>query len=204
MKIMAETNIKSTKRVTKKPQADAKLKLAKPRKAAAKPAAKSKPAPAKRGRPSSYTPAIADEIIARISTGEPLRQICRDEHMPSWMSVYRWMDTDKDFSLRLAQAREKGEEAIAQECIAIADNADNDWMEVHGREGETAYKLNGEHVQRSKLRIETRLKLLAVWNPRKWGAKVDMNHGVQPENPLASLLQRIAGTGLPVIKEHDE
>ena len=118
--------------------------------------------PRAKGRPSKYTPALADEIALRISAGEPLRQISRDEHMPSWMSVYRWMDDNAEFSLRIAQAREKGEEAIAQECLEIADNARNDWMEVNGREGETAYKLNGEHVQRSKLRIETRLKLLVA------------------------------------------
>ena len=153
------------------------------------------------GRPSKYTPELVAEIVLRISKGEPLRQICRDEHMPNWSVVYDWQNARPELSQRIAHARELGEEAIAQECLEIADNATNDWMEVNGREGETAYKLNGEHVQRSKLRIETRLKLLAKWNPRKWGEKVDLNHGVQPENPLASLLQRIAGHGLPVIKE---
>lgn len=153
------------------------------------------------GRPSKFTPELADEIVRRLSAGEPLRQICRDDHMPNWTVVYDWQKTRPDLSQRIAQARELGEDAIAQECLEIADNARNDWMESHGQDGETAYKLNGEHVQRSKLRIETRLKLLAKWNPRKWGEKVDLNHGVQPENPLATLLQRIAGHGLPIIKE---
>lgn len=154
-----------------------------------------------RGRPSAYTPELANEIAARIAKGEPLRQICRDEHMPHWTVVYDWQTANKDFSLRIAHARELGEEAIAQECMEIADNATNDWMEKQGKDGTELYQLNGEHIQRSKLRIETRLKLLAKWNPRKWGEKVDLNHGVQPENPLATLLQRVAGTGLPIIKE---
>lgn len=122
--------------------------------------------------------------------------------MPHWTAVYDWMEKNKEFSLRIAHARELGEEAIAQECLDIADTAKNDWMEAHGKD-DVGYKLNGEHIQRSKLRIETRLKLLAKWNPRKWGDKVDLNHGVQPENPLATLLQRVAGTGLPVIKDGD-
>lgn len=156
---------------------------------------------AKRGRPSKFTPELADEIVLRISNGEPLREICRDEHMPAWRTFYDWQEADKAFSARIARARELGEEAIAQECLAIADTAKNDWMETHGQD-DVGYKLNGEHIQRSKLRIETRLKLLAKWNPRKWGEKVDLNHGVQPENPLANLVQRIAGSGLPVIKEN--
>ena len=146
------------------------------------------------GKTDKYTTALADEVVLRISGGEPLRQICRDEHMPHWTDVYEWQNRDKIFAQRIAHARELGEEAISQECMEIADNAHNDWMEVNGREGETAYKLNGEHVQRSKLRIETRLKLLAKWNPRKWGEKVDLNHGVQPENPLAELFKQVMGT----------
>lgn len=148
------------------------------------------------GRPSKFTPEIASEIVSRIANGEPLRQICRDAHIPEWRTIYDWMERDKEFSARIAHARELGEEAIAQECFEIADNATNDWMEKQGKDGTELYQLNGEHIQRSKLRIETRLKLLAKWNPRKWGEKVDLNHGVQPENPLATLLQQIQGTPL--------
>lgn len=157
----------------------------------------------KGGRPSLYTPALIEEIFQRIANGEPLRQICRDEHMPHWNTVYDWLERDQSLSVRFARARERGEEAIAAECLDIADSAKNDWMEAHGQD-DAGYKLNGEHIQRSKLRIETRLKLLAKWNPKKWGEKVDLNHGVQPENPLASMLQRIAGTGLPIVKDGDQ
>lgn len=146
-----------------------------------------------RGRPSRYTDEIAAEILSRIAKGETLRSICREDHMPSWNTVYAWRESVPGFSERLARARDDGEEAIAQECMEIADSAKNDWMETHGQD-DVGYKLNGEHVQRSKLRIETRLKLLAIWNPKKWGAKVDLNHGVQPENPLAKLLEQVQGT----------
>ena len=30
-----------------------------------------------------------------------------------------------------------------------------------------------------KLRIDTRLKLLAKWNPKKWGDRMALDHGVQ-------------------------
>lgn len=32
-------------------------------------------------------------------------------------------------------------------------------------------------IEHRKLRIETRLKLLAKWNPKKYGDKLDLNHG---------------------------
>ena len=75
---------------------------------------------------------------------------------------------------RFGRAREKGEEAIAAECLDIADDTSQDMID-------TAYgpRLNTEHVQRSKLRIETRLKLLAKWNPKKWGDKLDVDANVR-------------------------
>lgn len=126
-----------------------------------------------KGTPPDIKAQMIEEILTRISNGEPLRQICRDEKMPGWVTVYSWIDSDPNFAERFARARDKGEDAIAQECLDIADNASNDWMEYYDKEGESlGWKLNGDHVQRSKLRIETRLKLLAKWNPKKWGEKL--------------------------------
>lgn len=152
-----------------------------------------------RGRPSSYSPQVAEAIVDRLTAGEPLREICRDETMPAWRTVYDWMRAHSDFSTRIADARDLGEDALAQECLSIADDASNDWMEKYDKDGDCiGWQLNHDHVQRSKLRIETRLKLLAKWNPKKWGEKVDLNHGGQKDNPITTLLQRINGTALKV------
>ena len=57
------------------------------------------------GRPSSYTEEIAAEICLRLSEGESLRAICRDEHMPDRTTVFNWEDAHPVFSTKLAQAR---------------------------------------------------------------------------------------------------
>jgi hypothetical protein len=139
-----------------------------------KPAPK-KATPAKRGRPSKYTPELVEEICERISKGEPLRQICRDEHMPHWTAVYDWMRKQESFAIRIADARELGEEAIAQECLEIANSP------LMGEE--TTIKDNGgietkrsDMLGHRKLQIETRLKLLAKWNPKKWGDRQHVEH----------------------------
>lgn len=127
-------------------------------------------------RQSTYTPELADEICSRIAEGEPLRQICRDEHMPSWRTVYRWIEADEEFASRIARARDLGFDAIAESCFDIADDATNDWMEKYDREGSAVgWQINGDHVQRSKLRIETRLKLLAKWSPKKYGDRQEID-----------------------------
>lgn len=127
------------------------------------------------GRPPLPVPQDkADAIIAWVSNGQTLRDWCRQNDV-HFTTVYDWLNKDEEFALRFARARESGEEVIAQECIEIADDATNDWMEKLDKDGMgIGWQLNGDHVQRSKLRIETRLKLLAKWNPKKWGDKVDL------------------------------
>ena len=138
------------------------------------------------GRPSKYTVEIARQMCELLAEGVPLREICRREGFPVWQTVYDWMVKDDaavaagggaGLSGAIARAREIGYDAMAEDCLRIADDAVNDWMETeHGP------RLNGEHVQRSKLRIETRLKLLAKWNPKKYGEKLAL--AGDAENPL--------------------
>lgn len=135
-----------------------------------------------RGVKTTYTKEIADSICEQLSVGVPLREICRQEGYPAWRTVYDWLAKDDEFATRFAHARDVGHEALAQECLDIADNAENDWMLRENKDGFESWQLNGEHVQRSKLRIETRLKLLAKWNPKKYGDKV--THSGDAENPI--------------------
>ena len=127
------------------------------------------------GRPSSYDPVVAEKICELLSEGVPLREICRMEGMPPWRNIYFWMARDEDLSAHIARAREMGYDNIAEECLDIADNSTNDWMDrefrnAHGKI-EVERVADTEHIQRSKLRIETRLKLLAKWKPEKYGEK---------------------------------
>jgi hypothetical protein len=138
----------------------------------------------------SLFPAICDEI----AKGVTLREICRREGMPNYSVVYDWINENREFAQRFARARELGFDQIAEETMSIADDATNDWMEQHDPEGAIiGYRLNGDHVQRSKLRIETRLKLLAKWDPKRYGDRLDLNHS-----------GKIDGTALDLSKLSDE
>lgn len=125
----------------------------------------------KRGRPSKFSEKIAAEICERLSGGEPLRSICRDDHMPQWQTVYRWMDQFAEFSNRIARARDNGFDAIAEQCIEIADDERHDWLMT--KKGTVT---NEVAIGRAKLQVETRLKLLAKWSPKKYGDKQQIEH----------------------------
>lgn len=124
-----------------------------------------------RGALSTFTQEKADEVVKRVSNGEPLAPVLREMQIgvTTW---YDWVNARPELAEAIARARLLGFDVIAEECLEIADDARNDWMERRGEDGDAGYVLNGEHVQRSKLRIETRLKLLAKWDPKRYGDRV--------------------------------
>jgi hypothetical protein len=97
--------------------------------------------------------------------------------MPNWRTVYDWIAADEALATRIAHARELGFDAIAEDILDIADDGTNDWIERKRQDGSVGTVLDSEHVQRSKLRIETRLKLLAKWSPAKYGDKQTVDLG---------------------------
>lgn len=154
-------------------------------KAAKKPAKKASSEPAPRGRPTSYTLRVADEIVDRLCGGEPLAQICRDEHMPALRTVYDWQDANEEFSARIARAREVGFDVIAADTLRIADTPKEGVVEKMGvnEDGElfVVERRVEDMLGHRKLQIETRMKLLAKWSPRRFGEKIQL--GGDPENP---------------------
>ncbi|MFP9529107.1 terminase small subunit-like protein [Pectobacterium brasiliense] len=127
----------------------------------------------KGGRPSDYTEELAEIICLRLAEGESLRSVCSDDGMPSKQAVLRWLARNEEFRAQYVRAKEEGAEAIAEELFDIADDGTNDWMEKLDKDGECiGYQLNGEHVQRSKLRIDTRKWYLSKIMPKKYGDKV--------------------------------
>lgn len=124
------------------------------------------------GRPSIFSEELAAEIIERMIDGESLRKICRDDHMPNAATVLKWVATDKfpGFAEQYARAMEARADALFEESFEIVDDGSNDWIETNDPEN-PGYRLNGEHVQRSKLRVEYRKWAASKMSPKKYGDK---------------------------------
>jgi len=128
---------------------------------------------AKTGRPSKYTEAIALSICEQLSEGIPLREICRQEGMPAWRTVYDWMWRNEALSTAIARARDIGYDKMAEECLYIADNLHMGKKKVFtsgADDDEDSVTVTEEDMLgHRKLQIETRLKLLAKFNPKRYG-----------------------------------
>jgi hypothetical protein len=119
------------------------------------------------GNVPKFSDELFDEICNRLSSGESLRAICKDDDMPVQGTIYRWLDESEDLQERYARARTAQADTIFDECLAIADQYD-----------EAADKGEGgvEHIQRARLRIDTRKWMAGKLRPSRYGEKLDLNH----------------------------
>jgi len=134
----------------------------------------------KMGRPPGDTlypnkEAIKEHIVNWLSEGKTLRDFCRSEEgLPSYMTIYRWIEEDKDFALHYARARDVGFEILAEEALHIADTPRMGEKRVthSGDDGEDAMTITEEEMLgHRKLQIDTRMRLLKAWHPKKYGDK---------------------------------
>lgn len=123
------------------------------------------------GRPSGYTQEIADRICQELASGRSLRSVCKDDDLPCMSTVFNWMRTLPQFLEQYTRAKDEAADALVDEMLDIADEASNDWMEVHDKDN-VGYRLNGEAINRSRLRVDTRKWIAAKLKPKKYGERV--------------------------------
>jgi len=121
------------------------------------------------GRPSSYSHAKADHIIKKVSEGVPLAQVCREIGLglTTW---YDWCSKRADLAERIARAREAGFDMIAVEALKIADTPIEGVRRKKTDQGKETVR--EDMLGHRKLQVETRLKLLAKWDPKRYGEKL--------------------------------
>ena len=137
-----------------------------------------------------YTPAIARKICERIMRLESLKQICKDQRMPSMMTVTRWLADPRlaDFREMYYYARRVAAELRVDEIFEIADDTSDDWQEQTDRDGNFIKMVpNNEAIQRSRVRIDTRKWFAAKMVPRIYGERIEHDHDVTGD--LAELLK---------------
>lgn len=109
---------------------------------------------------------ILAEICGRLAKGEPMTAICQGRGMPTPLTVANWASADTQTGIDIARARDAGFDAIAFSAIRIIDGA------------EPARTAEGVALQpdanRDKARADVRLKLLAKWDPKRYGEAVQM------------------------------
>ena len=154
------------------------------------------------GRPTDYNADLVAKICERISEGESVRSIVRDDDMPAMATFFRWLHEKPEFKEQYATAKELGAEALFADILSIADDGTNDYVEKMSQEGEVVgYQTNGEAIQRSRLRVDTRKWYLSKVLPKVYGDKVT-NELTGADGEAIKTESKVSFTFIPVGKDH--
>lgn len=114
----------------------------------------------RKGRPSTYTPEIAAEVLRRMTEGETLLTMCREPGMPPASTVKMWAvdDVPEGFADRYARARDFQADAIAEQALDLADTSDP------------------ADAAKVRIQVDTRKWLASKINPAKFGDRAKIEH----------------------------
>lgn len=136
-------------------------------------------------RPSEFKEETGAAICARLASGEPLVKICRDDDMPHVATVYRWLIANEAFRDSYARAREDQADTLADEIQAIADEPMVGKKTTTKANGDVE-TVEGDMLEHRKLRVEARKWIAAKLKPKKYGDKVEHEHGGNLKVTLAN------------------
>ena len=91
--------------------------------------------------------------------------------------IFRWLDQPEHqlFREHYARARVKQADALLEQIKDIAHDGRNDWEILEAeRNGQDRIVLNAEHVQRSRLRVDTLKWVMGKLAPKKYGDKIEI------------------------------
>ena len=135
------------------------------------------------GRPSLYSKELAELICERIlernKDGNPrsLRDVCKDNDMPSEKTVYKWLTAEVEFAKMYTGAREMRANMVADDTLEIADTEPD--------------------PQKARVRIDARKWWAAKTSPKKYGDKIQQE--ISGGDRLSEILKAIDGDtrGIP-------
>lgn len=140
-------------------------------------------APTKAGSPDRRK--IADMVLAGMRSGMSAFKACQVAGV-NQSTFNLWLNQDAELAAEYARAREDLIELLANETMAIADQAFEEIEEqAVGKDGKPVVlkKKVPVDVQRAKLQVDTRKWLLSKLAPKKFGDKLELTG--DPDRPLA-------------------
>jgi hypothetical protein len=131
--------------------------------------------PARRAPPTRYSPEVGAAICEAIATTpRGLDYLCAARAgFPNPRTVTEWLGAHPEFRKAYEIAKDRQADLLFFECLEIADDAKRD-TKIVMRGDEPVEVMDFEWVARSKLRVETRLKMAGKLAPKKYGEKLDL------------------------------
>ncbi len=155
------------------------------------------------GRPprTVYSELMADRICELVASGQSLKKIALIEGYPSASTILEWAKYPDEvsrpgFQERFAKAKEIGYHLMAEEIVEIADDSGKDKIKKTLPNGKVIEVIDHENIQRDKLRVDARFRIISKTLPDIYGDKLKVEH-----SGSVDLISRLAGARRRLIAE---
>ena len=118
------------------------------------------------GRPSKFTPELAESICESLIAGDDLVAVCSAKNMPARSTVYQWMDENPEFRTAIARAREGQADYMDHKIAVMID------------------KITPESAQADRVKLAALQWRAAKLKPRFYGDKVQNEHSGPDGKPM--------------------
>lgn len=120
-------------------------------------------------RPSDYSEELASTICLRLSQGDTLIALCREDDMPDKSTVFRWLAKHPEFRDKYARAREEQADVFAEETVVIADET--------------------QDPSKARVQVDARKWFASKVAPKKYGDKIAQELSGPNGQPIATSLE---------------
>lgn len=143
--------------------------------------------PRKRGDEGTFTheeqKRVVDYVCEQLVTRKRSLFNILDQDKPkgfalcSYATFKRWQRESETIASLVAHAREDMLEAMVEEIVEISDQRNGDVYIDYDKDGNPVAKIDGDAIQRAKLRVYAREKAAAMMLPYRYGQKLDVTSG---------------------------
>ena len=137
----------------------------------------------------AYSPELMLEICRRLAEGTALKVICREQGMPHFTNVHRWILTKEEVRTQYEAALEICGQSHADELLELADMPPEYSIDKGGKR-----RVDMGWVQWQRGRIDIRKWLASRLYARKYGERLDVTSGNKPIAPPVLALRYPQGT----------
>lgn len=156
------------------------------------------------GRPCIYTTELGKRLCNELIKPRTLLEISKEDWAPTRSTIYLWLLDNKEFSDMYAIARALQADALVDEILLISDDSRYDWVERNGKDEDTFVVGDHEHMNRSRLRVDSRKWFAAKVLPKRYGEKAEESTSEGNKETKSEIISAITGNVEKVCKDLPE
>lgn len=115
---------------------------------------------------------IFNKVIVEMISGRSLRSIMKEDWTPNLTTFLEWVEADEEKAKQYARAFNMRADYLFDEIIDIADDDSGD-VKINALGQEV---MDGEFVQRSRLRVDARKWVVSKMNPKKYAERLELDN----------------------------